>query len=399
MNATQMNAMQKTARTCAASIGLALGLACAHAEPAPVKIGFIGELSGSVAGVGQDQLDGFKLLLERNGGKLGGVPVQLVTEDSQLKPDVANQAVRRLVEKENVRIVTGVSFSNVMMAIHKYLVDREIFLIGSNAGPSQIAGAQCSPYQFMTSWQGDQAAEAVGQYAHDKGYKKVFVLAPNYQAGKDIVAGFKRYYQAPLADEVYTPLTQLDFSTELTQLASASPDAVFAFYPGGLGVAFAKQYAQAGLAKRVPLLTTFVTDALSLPAIGDSALGIVSGGFWAPDFPNPQSRQFTEEFERKYKRIPSNYAAQSYDAAQLLDAAIGKVHGDVADKKAFMQALQDADFKSVRGDFKFGNNHFPIQSMSIMEVAKDADGRLNLKTISTPLKNYQDAYAAQCPMK
>lgn len=378
---------------------LALASVSAAQAQAPVRIGFIGELSGAQAAVGQDQLDGFNLLLERNGGKLGGVPVQLIKEDSQLKPDVAAQIARKLVERDKVQIITGVSFSNIMMAVHKYVTDNEVFLIGSNAGPSQIAGAQCSPYQFITSWQGDQAAESIGQYATEKGYKKVFVLAPNYQAGKDIVSGFKRYYKGALADEVYTSLNQLDFQAELSQVAAANPDAVFAFYPGGLGVAFAKQYAQAGLSKKVPLLSTFIVDALSLPAIGETALGVISGGFWAPDFKNPQSQQFVEEFERKYKRIPSNYAAQSYDAAQLLDSAIAKVKGNVADKKVFMAALKEADFKSIRGDMKFGNNHFPIQGMHVMQVAKDTKGRLSLQTVATPFKSYQDAYAATCPLK
>jgi branched-chain amino acid transport system substrate-binding protein len=390
--------MKKSIVQCVAGASLLLALGSSWAQT-PLKIGFIGELSGPTAGVGQDQLDGFNLLLERNGEKLGDVAVQLIKEDSQLKPDVANQAARRLIEKENVPIITGVSFSNIMMAVHRYVTEKEVFLIGSNAGPSQIAGAQCSPYQFITSWQGDQAAEAVGQYAKDKGYKKVFVLAPNYQAGKDIVAGFKRYYKRPLAEEVYTSLTQMDFSAELSQVSAAQPDAVFAFFPGGLGIAFAKQYAQAGMSKKLPLLSTFIADALSLPAIGDSAVGIISGGFWAPDFKNAQSRKFVEEFERKYKRIPSNYAAQSYDAAQLLDSAIRKVKGNVADKKAFMSALKAADFKSVRGDFKFGNNNFPVQGMHIMEVAKDSSGRLNLKTVSTPFQSYQDAYASQCALK
>lgn len=384
-------------------VGTALALAAAFPVAAtaqtPIKIGFVGELSGPTAVVGQDQFDGFNLLIERNGGKLGGVPVQLLREDSQLKPDVANQVVQRLVEKEKVPIITGISFSNVMMAVHKYITENEVFLIGSNAGPSQIAGARCSPFQFITSWQGDQAAEAMGQYAREKGYKKVYVMAPNYQAGKDVVAGFKRYYKDALLDEVYTPLTQLDFNAELAQVAAAKPDAVFAFYPGGLGVAFAKQYTLAGMNKTIPMLSTFVVDALSLPAIGDSAIGLVSGGFWAPDFNNAASKQFVADFEAKYKRIPSNYAAQSYDAAQLLDAAIAKVKGNVADKKAFMAALKSADFKSVRGDFKFGNNNFPVQGMHVMQVAKDEKGRLNLKTIATPFKSYQDAYASQCALK
>jgi branched-chain amino acid transport system substrate-binding protein len=381
-----------------ASALVAFTLSSAYAQT-PLKIGFIGELSGPTASVGQDQLDGFNLLLEQNGGKLGGVPIQLIKEDSQLKPDIANQIARKFVEREKVSIVTGVSFSNIMMTVHKYLTDNEVFIIGSNAGPSQIAGAQCSAYQFITSWQGDQAAEVIGQYASEKGYKKVFVLAPNYQAGKDIVTGFKRYYKGTISEELYTPLGQLDFQAELSQVAAANPDAVFAFYPGGLGVAFTKQYAQAGYMKKYPLLSTFVVDALSLPAIGDTALGVISGGFWAPDFKNQQSQQFVEEFERKYKRIPSNYAAQSYDAAQLLDSALAKVKGNVSDKKAFAAALKEANFKSVRGELKFGNNHFPIQAMHVMQVAKDNKGRLNLQTIATPLKSYQDAYASACPLK
>ncbi|SNS96095.1 amino acid/amide ABC transporter substrate-binding protein, HAAT family [Noviherbaspirillum humi] len=383
----------------AAAALLALSAASgAHAQD-PLKIGFIGELSGAQAAVGKDQLDGFMLLVERNGGKLGGVPVQIIKEDSQLKPDVANQVARRLVEREKVPIITGISFSNVMMAIHKYVTGQEVFLIGSNAGPSQIAGEQCSPYQFITSWQGDQAAEAVGKYAAEKGYKRVLVMAPNYQAGKDIVAGFKRYYKNEVVDELYTQLNQLDFAAELSQVSAAKPDAVFAFFPGGLGVAFAKQYAQAGLMKSTPLLSTFVADAITLPSIGDSAVGLVSGGFWAPDFNNPQSQRFVEEFEKKYGRIPSNYAAQSYDAAQLLDSALARVKGNVADKQAFMNALSAADFKSVRGSFKFNNNHFPIQDMHVMQVAKDGKGRLNLKTAATPLKNTQDAYHDKCPLK
>ncbi|HCY63628.1 MAG TPA: ABC transporter substrate-binding protein [Oxalobacteraceae bacterium] len=378
---------------------LMLGLAPFARAQDKLKIGFIGELSGAQAAVGKEQLEGFMLLVERNGGKLGGVPVEIIKEDSQLKPDIANQVARRLVEREKVPIITGMSFSNVMMAVHKYITSQEVFLIGSNAGPSQIAGEQCSPYQFITSWQGDQAAEAVGKYATEKGYKRVLILAPNYQAGKDIVSGFKRYYKNEVVDEIYTQLNQLDFAAELTQVSAAKPDAVFAFFPGGLGISFAKQYAQAGLMKTTPLLSTFVADAISLPSIGDSALGLVSGGFWAPDSANPQSQSFVAEFEKKYGRIPSNYAAQSYDAALLLDSAIAKVKGNVSDKKAFMSALKAAEFKSVRGSFKFNNNNFPIQDMHVQQVVKDGKGRLNLKTIATPFKSYQDAYHDKCLLK
>ena len=382
---------------------LAAGLAAAGLAAAPavaqIKIGFVAELSGPQGALGQDQYDAFMLVVEANGGKLGGVPVQILKEDSQLKPEVATQIVDKLIEKEKVPIITGITFSNVMMAVHKKITDKEVFLIGSNGGPAPIAGAQCSPYTFITSWQNDNQAEVVGKYATDKGYKKVIGMAPNYQAGKDFIAGFKRLYKGEVIDELYTPLNQPDFSAELAQVAAKNPDAVYVFYPGGLGVNFVRQYKQAGLMGKIPLLSTSTTDGSTLPAQKDDALGVISGTFWGPDFPNAASKKFVEDYEKKYNRIPSQYAAQSYDAAQLLDSAIAKVKGNVADKKAFMAALKAADFKSVRGNFRFNNNGFPIQDESIFEVAKDAKGRVSLKTIATPLKDHEDAYHTQCPLK
>jgi len=365
----------------------------------PIKIGFMAELSGPQGVTGQDQYDGFMMVVQRNGGKLGGVPVEVIREDSQLKPDVALQLTQKLIEKEKVSIITGITFSNIMMAVHKPITDKEIFLIGSNAGPAPIAGAQCSPYQFIVSWQNDMQSEVVGKYAADKGYKRIVALAPNYQAGKDYIAGFKRFYKSELAGENYTPLNQQDFSAEISQIAATKPDAVFVFYPGALGINFVRQYQQAGLMGKIPLLSTGTTDGSTLPAIRDAALGAISGSFWGPDFDNAESRRFVEEFENKYKRIPSQYAAQSYDAAMLLDSAIAKVRGNVADKPAFMAALKAADLKSVRGSFKFNNNHFPIQNMPVLEVAKDSKGRVSMKTMAFPLRDHKDAYHQQCAMK
>jgi branched-chain amino acid transport system substrate-binding protein len=380
------------AAVCAAA---AVGAAGAQS---PIKIGFMAELSGPQAPLGQDQYDAFMMVVEQNGGKLGGVPVQVIKEDSQLKPEVATQLVDKLIEKDKVPIITGITFSNVMMAVHKKITDQEVFLIGSNAGPAPIAGAQCSPYTFITSWQNDNQAEVVGEYANQKGYKKVIGMAPNYQAGKDFIAGFKRNYKGEVIDEIYTPLNQPDFSAELAQVAAKKPDAVYVFYPGGLGVNFVRQYKQAGLLGKVPLLSTSTTDGSTLPAQKEDALGVISGTFWGPDFNNPANKKFVEDFEKKYNRIPSQYAAQSYDAALLLDSAIAKVKGNVADKKAFQAALRAADFKSVRGNFKFNNNGFPIQDQYIFEVAKDAKGRVSLKTIASPLKDHKDAYYTQCKL-
>jgi branched-chain amino acid transport system substrate-binding protein len=383
-------------RTVVAACALALASAGAAAQ---LKIGFMAELSGPQGPLGQDQYDAFMLVVERNGGKLGGVPVQVLREDSQLKPDVANQIVDKLIERERVPIITGITFSNIMMAVHKKITDKEVFLIGSNAGPSPIAGAQCSPFFFSTSWENGQQAEVVGKYAMDKGIKRIVTIAPNYQAGKDFVAGFKRYYTQPTVNELWPALSTQDFSAEIAQIAAANPDAVFAFLPGGLGINFVKQWNQAGMRGKIPLLTSSTTDGIGLPAMGDAALGVISGTFWGPDFANAANQRFVKEFEARHKRIPSQYAAQSYDAAQLLDAAIARVGGKVDDKKAFLQALRTAKFESVRGNFQFNTNQFPIQDLHIFEAVKDTQGRMTLKTVATPLKNDKDNFFEKCQMK
>lgn len=365
----------------------------------PIRIGFVGELSGPQGGLGLDQYDALMMVVERNGGKLGGYPVQILKEDSQLKPEVGVQVVKKLIEQDNVQIITGVTFSNIMMAIHKPVTDKEVFLVGSNAGPSPIAGAKCSPYQFIVSWQVDMLAEVFGKYSNEKGYKRVYLMAPNFQAGKDFLSGFKRTFKGEVVDEVYTQMNQMDFSAELTALAAAKPDAIFVFYPGGLGVTFVRQFQLAGLLGKIPLMSGGIADATVLSALKDSGLGVLGAFPWSPDLPNAANRRFVDEFEAKYKRLPSPFAAQSYDAALLLESAIAKVKGNVSDKKAFSAALKEAKFESVRGDFKFGNNNFPIQDYHIHEVAKDAKGRINLKTIATPLKAQADSYHTQCPME
>ena len=394
--------MIRNVMTAAATLALA-AVAVLSVVPAgaqqPLKIGFMAELSGPQGALGQDQYDAFMMVVEQNGGKLGGVPVQVLKEDSQLKPEVAVQIVEKLIEKERVPIITGVTFSNVMMAVHKKVTEKEVFLIGSNAGPSPIAGAQCSPFYFSASWQNDQQAEVVGKYAVDKGLTKVFTIAPNYQAGKDFVSGFKRYYTTPTVGELWPAVNQQDFSAEIAQITAAQPQAVYAFLPGGMGINFIKQWAQSGMKGKVALLTSSTTDGIGLPAMGDAALGVISGTFWGPDFANPANQKFVKDFEAKYKRIPSQYAAQAYDSALLLDSAIKKVGGKVEDKKAFGDALRAADFKSVRGDFKFNTNQFPIQDLHIFEAVKDSQGRMNLKTVATPLKADKDAFYEKCAMK
>jgi len=293
------------------AVALAAAAACLPgAAWADVKIGFMATMSGSGAALGQDMWDAFNLALEERGGKLGGQTVQLLKEDDQLKPDVGVQAVQKFIEKDKVDLVAGVTFSNVMMAIAKPLADADMTFVGSNAGPAPLAGKQCNKGFFFTSWQNDNQAEVMGKYAVDKGYKKVYLMAPNYQSGRDQVLGFKRFYSGgTVAGETYTQLNQPDYSAELAQLQAAAPDAVYAFFPGGMGVNFIKQYKQAGLLGKVPLLTASTVDGTTLPALKETALGVHAGTFWGPDFDNPTSKAFVAAFEKKYNRIPSQYAA------------------------------------------------------------------------------------------
>lgn len=375
----------------------ALGVTAAHAQD-PVKIGFIGTLSGPGGALGQDQYDAFMLAIEQKGGKLGGVPVEVIREDDQLKPDLGVQAATKLLKSDKVDLITGVTFSNVMMAIHKPITEAEVFLIGSNAGPAPIAGKDCSRYFFSTSWDNDQLHEAGGQLASDMGYKNMYVMAANYQAGRDAASGFKRNYNGNVIDEVYTQVNQPDYSAEIAQLQAANPDAVYVFYPGGMGINFVKQYRQAGLLGQIPLLSAASIDGSTLPALKSLAVGVVTSAPYAPDLDNAQNKQFVEAFTKAYGRVPSMYAAQSYDAANLIDSALAKVKGNVADKDALHAALKAADFKSVRGDFSFASNQFPNAGFFRVDVVESPDGAALSAKAPITIKTRAN-FAAQCPLK
>jgi branched-chain amino acid transport system substrate-binding protein len=363
----------------------------------PLKIGFLGTLSGPAGALGQDQYDAFMLGIEHLGGKLGNSSVQVLKEDDQLKPDLGVELAKKLIEKEKVSIITGVTFSNVMMAVHKPITDSGVFLIGSNAGPTPITGKGCSPMYFSTSWNNDSLHESMGAYAREQGYKRVYLMAPNYQAGKDALAGFKTQYKGDAIDEVYTQINQPDYSAEIAQMQSAKPDAVYVFYPGGMGVNFVKQYQQAGLLGKVPLLSASTVDGTTLPALKDIALGVITGSPYSPDIDNPQNKKFVDDFRKKYNRVPSLYAAQSYDAAMLLNSALLKTQGKV-DREPFRAALKQANFKSVSGPFKFNSNQFPIRNFYRVDVAKDGSGQAALVNKGVVLKEHADAYASQCTM-
>jgi len=384
----------------ALATGASMLALAAHAQAEEVKIGLIATLSGPTAALGQDIVDGFQLGVDMAGGKLGGLDVDLIVEDDQLEPDVGRQIAQSMLERDEVDIITGIVFSNVMMAVAPLVIESETILISANAGPSPLAGAMCSEYFFNVAWQNDNTHEAMGQYVKDQGFENVYIMAPNYPAGTDALAGFKRFYDGPLAGEVLTQLGQMDYAAELAALRDAAPDAVFIFYPGGMGINFVKQYAQAGLMETTPLFgPSFSFDQTILPAVGEAAVGVYNTSFWTQDLDNPANAEFVAAFEEKYDRVPAPYAAQAYDAARLLDSAIAAVGGNLDDDAALIAALEAADFESVRGPFRFNTNHFPIQNFYVREVVMMDDGSIGNALRGTVFEDHADAYAGDCDME
>ena len=378
----------------------ALGLVATQAAAQDkLKIGILTTLSGPPAALGVQQRNGFQLALKTLGGKLGGREVELIVQDDELKPDVAVGKAKAFVERDKVDFVVGPIFSNILIAMMKPITESGTILISPNAGTSNFAGKECNPNFFVTSYQNDQNAEAMGKYAQDTGVKKAFLMAPNYQAGRDELAGFKHNFKGEVADEVYVPLNQLDYSAEISKIAAASPDAIFVFLPGGMGVNFVKQFRQAGLADKMKFLSAFTVDESTLPAQQDAALGFFGGSTWAPNLDNPQNKAFVAAYEKAYNAVPASYAFQAYDAASLIDSGLKATKGSTADKNALRAAMMKADFKSLRGKFKFNTNHYPIQDFYLVKVAKRADGKYETEIAQKVFTDFADPYVKDCAMK
>jgi branched-chain amino acid transport system substrate-binding protein len=373
----------------------------ARAQAAGLKIGLVSTLSGPSAVLGREIVDGFNLGVKHAGGRLGGLATEVITGDDQFKPDVGKATAERMIQRDRVDIMTGVVFSNIMLAMaDTVLKDRRgVFYLSANAGPSELAGRDCHPNFFSVSWQNDNTHEAMGEHCTKAGIKRIYLLAPNYPAGKDALAGFKRFFKGEIVAEVYTQLGQTDYAAEIAALRAAKPDATYFFYPGGMGIAFVRQYAAAGLVQQVPAFgPSFSLDQTILPAIGDAAIGLYTSTCWSEKLENAANVKFVADFEAAHNRIPSPYAAQAYDTATLIDAAL-KQAGGIGDKDKFRAALRAANFNSVRGPFKFNRNHFPIQNYYLTQVQKDARGRLVNELRGVIFSSHADAYVGQCRMK
>jgi len=362
----------------------------------PVKIGMITTLSTKAGYLGEEIRDGFKLAIDMENGRLGGIPVQLLVGDDGRKPEKGRRLAERFIQKDHAKILTGLVFSNVAMAVVPRVVRQGIFVISPNAGPSQLAGKGCNKNYFNVSWQTDNLSEVIGQYATEQGYKNVYIIAPNYIAGKDNVAGFKRFYKGRIAGELYTTLGQADYAAEIAALRSAAPDAVYFFLPGGMGINFLKQYSQSGLGRDIPLMGPAATDERLLHAVGAAALGVINSSQWCVDFHTPANERFVAAFIKKYGRTPTLFASQGYDTARLIGSALAAVKGDMTRTDDFRRALERADFTSVRGSFRFGPNHFPIQDFYVRRVMAAEDGGYTNRMLKKVFNDHIDAYVGQC---
>jgi len=382
-----------------AAAALAVVMAApAAAQQKTVKIGVVSTFSGPAATIGNDMRNSFELALDHLGRKIGGLPVEVIYEDDQIKPDVGLQKTQKLIESDKVDVVFGYIWSNVILASLKPLVDSKTITFVTNAGASQLAGELCSPYVFSTSWTNDQPPRAIGNYMNQKGVKTVFEIGPNYAAGKDNLDGLSLGFKGKIIGREMTRWPdQLDFSAELSKARAAKPDAIYAFYPGGAGVQFVTQYAQSGLKGQIPLYTTFTIDELSIPRLKDLAIGVPGALEWVNDLPNEANKKYVADYRAKFKSWPSFYGAQTYDAAMLFDSALKATKGNLSDKAALRKAIEKADFKSVRGNFKFGPNHLPIQNFYLQDVVKDGN-EYRLKTVATIVENDHDPHAGQCKM-
>jgi branched-chain amino acid transport system substrate-binding protein len=377
---------------------VALGTMPAVPQQKTIKIGLVSSFSGPVAAIGNDMRNSFELGLDHHGRKIGGLPVEVIYEDDQVKPEVGVQKTQKLIESDKVDFVVGYIWSNVLLASLKPLVDSKTFTVVTNAGASQLAGELCSPYVFSTSWNNDQTPQAVGLYMNQKNVKTAFLIGPNYAAGKDMLEGVAATFKGQIIGRELTRWPdQLDFSAELSKARAAKPDAIFAFYPGGAGIQFITQYAQSGLKGQIPLYTAFTIDELSLPRLKDLAVGIPGAQHWVNDLPNETNKKYVADYRAKYKSSPSFYGSQTYDAVALLDSAVTAVKGDLTKKDEMRRAVEKANFKSVRGNFKFGPNHIPIQNFYLQEPVKQGDDYV-LKTVATIVENDQDKHWQKCKM-
>jgi branched-chain amino acid transport system substrate-binding protein len=380
--------------------GLFLASGQASAQQKKVKIGFITTLSGPQGVIGEYMKNSVELALDHLGRKMAGLEVEVFYGDDQVKPDVGKQVAEEMLKKQQVDFVAGIIWSNVMLAVAPTVTEAGRIMVGTNAGPHELAGKQCSELFFTTSWQNDDTPEAMGRVMQDQGITDVYLMAPNYAAGKDMLNGFKRSYKGRIVDEVYTRLGQTDYQAEISQLRSKNPKAVFVFYPGGMGISFLRQYSEAGLRGQFPLYSVYTVDEISITALKHAALGQYETRYWSPDLKNPANQKYVSDYRKKFGKMPVFYGAQSYDGILLIDSAVRAVKGNLANTKGMAAAMKKADFASTRGKFTYNSNHFPIQNFYLLKTVTGPAGQDPVMEIQkTVFTNHKDSYYKECGLK
>jgi branched-chain amino acid transport system substrate-binding protein len=380
-------------------VGLTMAGSAVAQDGDTLKLGYINTLSGPAGAYGVEMLNAYNLGLEHTGGKLGGKTVELITGDDQAKPQIAIQIARQMLQRDDIDLMSGLLFSHVGEAVNSVILPADRMVVASVGGSSNLAGAGCEANYFIASWNTDTMFEAIGAYLKKEGVERVAAIATNYQAGWDAVSGLKLGYEGELVSEILVQLNQSDFGAELSQIRAADPQALVMFLPGGSGIAFQRQFNQSGMQETVdPYLATFQADETTFGALGDAAAGTLNAGPWNPEIDNPANRKFVEAFNEKYGRNPSILAAMAYDTVLLLDAAIGAVDGNVRNLDAFREALETVEFDSVRGNFSFANNHFPIQDFYISEITKGEDGTMRNTLVTRIFEQKADSHTGECQL-
>ena len=376
--------------------------AASSADAQELRIGFMATQTGGAAAIGQHAVNGWKIGLEhegwtKDGDKLGGVPTRMFYADDQLKPDVALKEIERLVTQERIHIGAGFMWTNIMLAVRTPLIDNKRIILSTVAGPSTMAGKECTPYFVSTSWTGEQTAQAGGDLLNADGVKSLYIMVPNYQGGKDIVAGVTSTYKGKVVGQSLFKMGESDFQADISKLRAEKPEAVFYFGPGAMSVAFMRQWAASGAGKDIKLYTHFAVDSITLPVVGESALGTFHVSSWAKDSPNAVNQKFIKDYLAKFGHMPSVFAQQAYDGPRLLAAALTKSGGKFEDPIAFMKVLRHTPYPSARGYFPYNVNGLPIVDFYKREVVRGADGKPQIVTRATVVKASKDPYWQECP--
>jgi branched-chain amino acid transport system substrate-binding protein len=391
----------KTIRTAALAATLAAA-AASGAAAQELRIGFLNTTTGGGALIGKHLENGWKLGLEhagwtKDGDKLGGVPTKIFYADDQGKPDVGLKEVDKFLKQDKVHIVSGIIWSHVMLTIQKPIFESKVMILSTNAGPSPLAGEQCNPLFTSSSFMNDGNAEATGVMATKDGIKTVVAMAPNYQAGKDNVNGFVRTYKGgKVVETILFKVGETDYQADLAKVRAVKPQALYIFAPGAMGVAFMKQWASSGLNKEIKLYSIYTIDGVTLPGIGDAAIGATEAGHWNPDLDNAKNKRFIKDYMAKFGHMPSYFAVQSYDAPELIAKAMKAVGGKTDDMGAVAKAIRKGTMDSPRGTIKYNVNGMVMQPYWRLNVVKGADGKPTIKGAEKIL-DHKDAYWEKCP--